>query len=293
MRNIKIPLSCVDKRILFSLVLVIFVTAAGMSYLHGQDATEHSQVHLDSDQFKMILNILDSPFTESEERDRAAATLRRAGTNTLPILMAEVNRIGMVGATNIPEATHLKMKLQAAFEVLGSEASPLLPELITEFRAGRSLEVVPYAIAQIGGDQAGRALVEAITNRNPKIQASGVSAIQYFNNNQEVSKVAVQPLVQLLQDRSGPLRMMAANTLGRLRTAPHVVVPALLCTAEKDSDAVVRKIALKAIACFGTNAISAQSKLTALAESDNDKGVRRMARQALELITKEPPIQYR
>lgn len=266
------------------LLLPVMFLAGGSPSLVCQGANED----LDQYQFQAILDALDSPFAKNQEQDRAAAKLRALGTNALPFLMAEVRTLGKIEATNLVAANDLKMKLQGAFKVLGSEAKPLLPELIAEFKAGRSLGVTPYALAQIGGDEAGRALVQAITNTNPQVRASGASAIEYFKTNSEMAKAATHSLLQLLSDSSGPLRALAASTLGTLGAGPDIVVPALLRIAESDPDSVVRAAAIRSIGRFGANAVSAKEGLNKIARADKDEDVRKLAVQALHAIHVKP-----
>ena len=86
-----------------------------------------------------ILQHLKSPMAHGPAKERAAEDLRRLGTNTLAILLKRVKAVDQIDGTNASVAVERKLELQAAFQVLGREARPILPELIQEFRMGRSL----------------------------------------------------------------------------------------------------------------------------------------------------------
>lgn len=256
--------------------LLLSLFLAGGSYIAASQTIDQP---LTAHTFHAILDELDSPFAMTPEHRQAARMLHALGTNALPLLMAEVQTLGKIEATNIAGGVDLKMKLQAAFEVLGPKAKPLLPELISEFNAGQSLGITPFALAQIGGDRAGHALIHAMDNTNEQIRVSGVVAIQYFKHNPGIVKMAIPHLLQLLGDGSGVIRPTVADTLGLLRVEPSIVIPGLLKTAKNDSDPVVRAVAIKSIGRFGRDAICAKGSLKKIAETDKDAFVRKTAAQ--------------
>ena len=67
--------------------------------------------------------------TKIQKRDQAAAQLRFLGTNALPLLFDEVKIVGQIGKTNILLAVNRKAEISAAFQVIGPEAKPLVPNL--------------------------------------------------------------------------------------------------------------------------------------------------------------------
>ncbi len=240
-------------------------------------------------EFETVLKALGSPFETGPARDEAAEVLRSMGTNALPFLRQELRTYERIESTKASPVTDRKLQLQAVFEVLGTNAAPLLPELIEDLHAGRNLGVAPYALARIGGEQAGIALVNAMTNSNLQIRISGAIAVRYFETNATVAEKAVVALSEILSHDSGVMRATAADTLGILERSPAFIVPVLLAAAQKDSDPVVRMVALKSLGRFGTNAIVAKSAIAEIANSDKDEDVRRLARQALQAVSVEGP----
>jgi hypothetical protein len=251
------------------------------------DETPQAQLH--ASQFQALLDALDSPFTKTPQHARAAADLRNLGTNAMPLLLSQVKLLDTLKGTNSASALNQQTKLQAAFDVLGPQAKSLLPELVAEFKSGRNLGITAYALGRIGGAEAGHALVQAITNSSPQMRASGASSIEYFKGDPEVAASAVQPLLQLMTDRSGPLRSLAAAALGKLKTNPDTVIPALLRTLDTDPDAIVRATAAESIGRFGSDATPAAERLGRAAKSDGDEHVRTMAAQAIKELYKGSP----
>jgi hypothetical protein len=222
---------------------------------------------------------------EARERKQRTIDMLRANTsNFLPQLMQEVYNIGYIEVTNKNVAARRTERLGLVFEALGAEARPLLPKLINEFNAGRSIGPCVVAFRHIGGGDCGLILVSALTNSNLRMRNASMSVISTFATNREVAAAAVPPLLLILKDDSAFSRAAAASALGYLRSQPDTVVPSLLNTAKHDSDFVVRTMAIKAIGHFGTNAVSVTPALEAIADADENTSVRRVASLAIRAI---------
>lgn len=234
-------------------------------------------------EFGTLLQKIKNPFHSGAEREESVRQLRQLGTNALPFLVKEIKRLDQFGYPEPPQATELKLSLWAAFQVLDSIAEPLLPSLLDDLRNGRSLGVVGYAIASIGGEQAGLGLVQGLTNSNPQVRATAVTAIVDFKDNNVVKQAAASPLINLLNDESEVLRTMAANSLGILQPKAELALPALIVKAENDTP-VVRIIALKAIGRFGKDAMSLKDKLEVIVNKEKDQEVKKMAEKTLKQI---------
>lgn len=231
-----------------------------------------------------ILRSLRSPFEQDEESERAAEILRRYGTNALPLLMAEVREIGRIQARNPGAAMDRKLQLMAAFKALGPMAEPLVPELIAEFRAARSLGIVPYALEMTGTEEAHRALIEGLTNANRQIRVAAIASIGSLKRHPVRARQAVPPLLQALKDRCGVVRSLAVQMLGYLRADGETVVPWLLEVAETDPDAVIRAAAISSIERFGAVPQDAKARLERIAREDRDEHVRKLAGRAMQSV---------
>lgn len=225
--------------------------------------------------------------TSMRRREDALGKLRANVSDYLPQLMEEVYAVGAIEATNRHAAASRTAQLALAFEALGSEASPLLPKLKTEFNAGRSIGPCVAAFQHIGGTDCGLILVSGLTNSDRLIRNAAMSALSGFSTNHEIAFCAVLPLTQLLKDDSEFSRALAASVLGSLQQAPDNAIPDLLRVAKNDPDFVVRVSAVKAIARFGTNAAFVRADLESIAVSDREKSVRRIAEVAVRSASGE------
>lgn len=228
-----------------------------------------------------LLVTLKSPVNSGEAYRGAADQLLKLSTNALPLLLQKVRCIDGIAVTNPALAGERKEQLQAAFQVLGTNARPILPDLIHEFQSGRCLGNAPHAIAHIGGEEAGRILIAATTNKDPGIRTCGATALAFLGNDDRIAHDAIPPLLKLLRDSSTVPKTTAATTLGILRREPEVVVPALLKVAETDRNPVVRLGALSAVGRFGSRTAFAIPRLEAIARKDVDSHVRRFAKEVL------------
>jgi len=216
---------------------------------------------------------------------KAETRLRELGTNTLPLLMDRVHAAGSLSKSNRDAGMQAAMRLGLAFEILGDTARPLLPQLIEEFRSGRSVWASVVGIKHIGGTEAGLTLVAGLTNSDLIIRDVALSSMSLFATNREVVEAAIPLLISLLQDKSEFTRALASSALGSMPSKPEFVVPALLQVAEIDSDFVVRCQAAKAIGRFGTNASFARDRLERIASQDAEAITRRAAKVAMESVT--------
>jgi hypothetical protein len=220
-----------------------------------------------------------------QRRQNAIEKLRARGTNILPRLMKEVRSVGRLEATNRPAARDATMRLVLAFEVLGDDAKPLLPELIDEFRSGRSIGPSIAGLASIGGTEAGFALISGLTNSDPAIRNASRSALSTFKTNREVAISAVPHLLIILKDDSPFSRALASSVLGSLRVKSEAVIPNLIQIAKYDTNFVARVSAIEAIGRFGTNAVGVTSDLEGIAMTDREPHVRRMALIAIQAVS--------
>lgn len=264
------------KRNLLAVTALFLLLGGGIALLLSRNTTHEallSNVVDDHDEFDLLLDAVAEPvalwmrtngfnqeqFVQSMERRKLAiAKLREFGTNALPRLMLEVRQVGLVEATNRQAAWLATMRLGEAFTVFGSQAEPLLPQLVEEFHASRSIGPSVLGLVHIGGTEAGLTLVSGLTNSDPFVRNGVMSALSGFESNSIVAHAALPPLLLRLQEPSELSRALASSLLGSLRVNPETVIPALLQISEFDPDPVVRATALKAVGRFGTNAVSAK-----------------------------------
>jgi len=222
-----------------------------------------------------------------DTRDEVVVRLQELGTNILPQLMEKVREAGRIAERNPSAGLELNAQLAFVFQVLGSNAAPLLPELIEEYQSGRSVGPALAGIVAIGATEGGLAIVPGLTNVDPGVRLATISAISYFRTNSAVVDQALPLLLKNLGDTSGSVRAAAASVLGSFRSQPEVVIPALIKLAETDEDLVVRSVAIKAIGQFGSEGAIALSNLERIARFDSEEVVRRAATNAIRSIEGE------
>ena len=218
-------------------------------------------------------------------RQREALSRLRLNIATyLPGLMEEVYAVGRLEATNRNAASGRMEALALAFGTLGGEARPLLPLLIEEFRAGRSIGPCVIAFQSIGGKECGLILVSGLTNSDRLVRNAAMSVLPSFSTNRDVAISALPSLLVLLNDGSPFSRALACSVLGTLQTEANTILPALLQVARDDSDFVARVSAIKAIGHFGTNAAAAKPDLEAILSADQEPHVRRITGEVLRKV---------
>jgi HEAT repeat protein len=216
-----------------------------------------------------------------ERRGQAVARLKYLGTNALPLLINELNYAADIEKTNKIEAIGFKVRIWAAFNELGSQAMPLIENLITNLNTDRNPGNAAQALANIGGPRASAALLNALTNPTVNVQISAASALAVCQNDDDLANEAVERLLNCLETGSAQMRGVAMNTLSTLKRKPEVVIPALLRIAKSDPEFVLRAYAIQSIGCFGTNAISAKTDLEIISKADGNNTVQKTAKRIL------------
>ena len=236
---------------------------------------------------------------DSVKRQPAERAIRAMGTKAIPGLVGRLR-----SATTLEEIDDNWCVIDA-FEALGAEARPAIPELIEllapaydaakqspsepdgQANDRRSLAAV-YALRSIGDDSV-PPLVEALRSEHVKIRFGAAMALSYFRRFAEVTLPA---LITALGDENYSVRWRAARTIGELHSRPDLSVPALARRVSDDPAFAVRLYAMMALKRFGPAAVQA---IPALRQAANEKNgsVRSEAKAALEKIdpveVNEPP----
>jgi HEAT repeat protein len=202
-------------------------------------------------------------YGSGKERENQIRAIRQIGTNGLPTLIRMLHKKDNrfeVWWVNLIEKQHvIKIRFQPAeeirmratwgFNLLGSQASGAVPELIGMFEQEPSLrsEVV-IAIGNIGpeAEQAIPVLLQGITDTNVIVRNNSINALGHIHAE---PGVVVPNLARCLQDSDSSCQKSAMVALRRLKQAAKPAVPALI-NALTNSDLSIRedaKMALKEI----------------------------------------------
>jgi hypothetical protein len=252
-------------------ILLMLVVFCGCS--HKQQETPLDWIK----QVPVFSNDANSP-----EYEQRMARLRHPDDKTLQSLMELVRAVGKSGSGSTNADDYLP-SIYRAFEIIGTNAAPLIPELRREFLAANACAA--YGLAQIGGDAWG-ILFDGLTNSDAKVRISAVMAMAYARDTNAVS--ALPYLKSFLSDNSTSMRSIAAGALGRLSVSANSKLPSLIQAARTDTNLVVRAAAVMAIAVTGTNSAEVQDVLKQIGESDSSPSVRLAARQAIKKLAKLP-----
>jgi HEAT repeat protein len=218
----------------------------------------------------------DTPLMETQRIAEAQTAIRAIGTQqALPEMMRLVKtrdsrvRQWLVEKSeklngrflNFHSATELQLRGIAGFEVLGTntvsavaELTRLLDEKELAFVAARCLENI--------GKPAEAPLCQCLTNQDWQVRHLAVSALAAVTDDVEVYVARIK---DRLNDTEPAVRFAAVQAIGAQDNAPKLAVPLLIATLGDAEDSVCGQAA-NALAAFGTNAISAFSALTNLAD---------------------------
>jgi hypothetical protein len=217
----------------------------------------------------------------------ATNALRAMVPAALPFLVADLRpRVGDVerGIWSWAHTRGIKTDLKIdrrwkaidAFHVLGSAASPAIPDVISLLGDSNTQNNASAALSGIGSEAVGP-LVVALTNRRPEIRigvARTLGERPRFD-----AQLAIPALLRGLRDEDWRVRAVSAESLGRLRKAPELTVQPLVACLQ-DTSAVVRASAAIGLRLFGAGAKAAVPALKTAAANEKNEDARREAESA-------------
>ncbi len=244
------------------------------------------------------------------EADSAKNTVQQMGTNAIPYLLrlmrakdSKTKELAMnllskqhVFNFRIENAVRKHLKSALGFESLGGVAGPAIPDLTVMLKDPETASLAGLAL--IGISDAG---VEAVltglasTNAVVRRECAGVlgsmGIARFTTPNylarmgalQRRGRMAVPPLIKLLDDPDELARARAAIALGLLGQQPEVVIPALVTNLHETNSWRIPASAAKALGRFGTNAVSALPELKSVADH-KDLRVREAVEGAVRAI---------
>ena len=205
-------------------------------------------------------------------RERAAAeqSLRKAGTNALPDLIA------MIGTTREREYSAMR-----GFEALGTVAEPAIPTLATLLTNRDTAPAAAICLAGIGSASV-PVLLTGLTNRDSKVRSRSATALGAID---PPAQQAVAPLLRALEDPAPVVRTGATWALGAMKLDPDLVVPRLASMID-DTNHNTRFAAVAAISDYGSSGKLAIPRLEK-ALRDQDPLIQEAARSALKKLRKD------
>lgn len=172
-----------------------------------------------------------------------------------------------------------------ALHVLGPRAIPALEDLrrlMNETKAPMAAQRATAAMGDLGTNGLPD-LLAVIENPLHPQRLVAVAVLGQMPDVGDAADTAVPAIIACIGlTNAGYLPLVAVDTLGRLKTAPELAIPALV-TALQSTNTTLRSMSAEALGRFGPKAISAIPALTnALADTAPD--VKFQARRALHAI---------
>ncbi len=215
-----------------------------------------------------------------ENRDAAEAAFRHFGTNALPYLSQELrskdsNFKQKIMSWNerfqnrwdhnlikLTSADYHRSGASQAIGILGSQAAPLIPDLIANLNDPELTGDSANALGAIG-EPALPVILATADSTNWYFRWAAAVALTPFTNQPK----ATQTLHSLARDVQPEVRQAVAETIGNFQNDPESNVP-LLATMLSDTNSSVRQTACTALLGFGAEACRAAPALSnAMADS--------------------------
>lgn len=230
------------------------------------------------------LQRLDDPSLESEQV--VGEAIWKMGTNALPLLVSKLRSSGRdskfrsIVRTVVGQQRFLNVRVRSAserdgtrryqveraFRLLGKEAGPSAPALVTLLKQGDfdESDAAARALAAIG-EPALLQLVQNLESQPPG--SSRVRILRTIGQFGQRGAIAVSVLLSFLDDSDRSTRCMAAKSLGRIRAEPEVVVPALVALLQ-DERCIYE--AVEALGEYGPEANAALAPLQGLLSKSSE-----------------------
>jgi HEAT repeat protein len=219
----------------------------------------------------------DTPLMETQRLAEAQTAVRAIGASkALPELLKLVKTRDNRVRTWLAEKTerfegrffrwHSAIELQlygiAGFEVLGTNTAPAVGEL-TKLLDDQEFAFVAAICLENVGKPAESALCQCLTNQDWRVRHLSVPALASVTDDVEVYLARI---VARLKDVEPAVRFATVQAIGAQENAPELAVPLLIAALADAEDSVCGQAA-NALSSFGTNAASAFSTLTNLADT--------------------------
>lgn len=258
-----------------------------------------------------ILGVFSS---QGGQLEQAVDALTRAGTNALPFLVrwiqyeprpsrersahliAPIAPQSLTERLTFPRRERLAEGATFAFKLIGKDATTAMPQLVSLMNnpaAPDTAERAAQALSYIGTN-ALPPLLAVIDNPKHPCREAAVMAVEGMHKQLgPCAEMVVPHLIPCLTDPAdADVQSAAATTLGRLRSAPDLAVPALAACLTSTND-ILQVEAAGALGRFGSMATGAVPVLAAALKSP-DQRLSWLARNALvkiapETLTNAPP----
>jgi hypothetical protein len=230
-------------------------------------------------------SVYDPKDQSSKDYREMVEKLKNADTQTLRLLMDEVTNINVLekseptGLSGI--SAYRAYRINEAFQIVGTNAAPLLPELKGEFLSGKSIYASESGLLAIGKD-GWSILFQGLTNSNLRVQIATVAIMSLATGTNAL--VAFPYLSNFATNYSAPseLRVSAVESIVDLAVMPKTKLPILIQAVKGNTNVEIRIEAIKEIGRLG---IYNEEVRTCLEETGKDQN--KYVRLAVQTASQE------
>ena len=209
---------------------------------------------------------------------------RRFVFNYVRVHLLDICRSGPFSTWFYPGDAGRHWRAMLAIEELGTNAVPAIPQIAKLLGDPRTAFSAARALGSTGPDAV--PILTALLN-DPKAQTEARrGAAEGAGSLGDSGGALVPTLIRCLHDQDEALHVLAARSLGWVRTNPQDAVPALAACLSSSSH-ILRLVAIGSLGNYRQAAKSAESQLTNLA-NDPDQVIRQTAAIALNKINGGP-----
>ncbi|HUA37126.1 MAG TPA: hypothetical protein VMA35_01865 [Candidatus Sulfopaludibacter sp.] len=231
-----------------------------------------------------------SPDESTKDYKRMVEQLRNPNTETLQILMEEVTNVGAVQGGQLyikitkGDLVYRAYRLGEAFQIVGTNAAPLFPELRSEFLSGRSTWGSECGLLFIGAE-AWPVFLEGLTKRNQQVQIAAMSGLSFSNVPPSIAQLAFPYLCRFATNLSESVlfRGFAQRSIVELAVKPEIKNPALMRITNVETNWFNRCVIIDEIGYAGFDNKDVRQFLGRTSKDEN-KHVREMSEKALRLL---------
>ena len=202
-----------------------------------------------------IQDLLDPLTDETNEGSvaytNAVARLKTPDTQTLQVIMREVQDIGVLERKqSFDEAGNRTFVLRKAFEIMGTNLTPLLPQLRSEFLSGNSIGASGWALIAVGAD-GWCVLRQGLTNVNLRVELASLESMPYVKGTN--AWLALPSLRTLLTNELYVVRTQCIMAIGQTDLNPEAKIKLITHALEAETNFTVKCFAIKELEQFGNN----------------------------------------
>jgi HEAT repeats len=235
------------------------------------------------------LSVYDQKDQSSKGYREMVDKLKNADSQTLRLLMDEVTNIGVLEKAQ-PTAlsgisAYRAYRINEAFQIVGTNAAPLLPELKNEFLSGKSIYASESGLLAIGKD-GWAILFQGLTNSNLRVQIAAAAIMSLATGTNALIAFPYLSNFATNYSAQSELRVSAVESIVDLAVASKIKLLILIQSVRSNTNVEVRIEAIKEIGRLGIYNDDVRTCLEEMGK-DQNKYVRLAVTNALQALDRK------